>query len=146
MKKKVIKKKTEKFQDFVRRVLKEVGRHMYLQEWAYSIVWAKEDKQMGKDIFTHAEISTNVSYLRFDITIYPVLERQFNSGKYDDVAETLTHELCHVLNEPLYQIAYDLCAPALNDQLNVIREQQTQRTCNAIYGLLSNDLKKLKKL
>ena len=146
MKKKVIKKKTEKFQDYVRRVLKEVKRHMYLHEWTYSIIWAKEDKQMGKDIFTHAEISTNVSYLRFDVTIYPALERKFNSGNYDDVAETLTHELCHVLTEPLYIMAYDLCAPALNDHLNVVREQQTRRTCNAIYGLLPKELKKLKKL
>jgi hypothetical protein len=146
MKKKVIKKKTEKFQDYVKRVLKEVKRHMYLQEWTYSIVWAKEDKQTGPDMFVMAEIKTQVSYIRFDVTIYPALERKFNAGQYDDVAETLTHELCHVLTEPLYVMAYDLCAPALNDHLNVVREQQTQRTCNAVYGLLPNSIKKLKKL
>ncbi len=128
--------KKETYKNYVRRMVQKFKRDLFLHEWTHDILWAIEDKQHVPKLFTVAEISTNLSYLRADITFYPQLEKKFNNGKYSDVAETILHELCHVYTEPLYKVAYDLCAPAMNAQMEVLREQATQRICGAIFALI----------
>lgn len=131
--------KKETFKQYVRRVFTEIKRYMYLHEYSYSIVWSTEDKGNG----ALADILVDNKYLNFRVTIYPSLEKYFDEGNYIGVTETLLHELCHVYTEPMYDVAITHCPPALDDQVEFIREQGTQRITGAILPLLPKSLKKL---
>jgi len=45
----------------------------------------------------------------------------------EELEETLMHELCHIITEPMYQSAIDNASPQENTHLQRLREQETER-------------------
>ena len=128
-----MKKPSKEFKKFVRETLQEYTGIVGYRHYTVDILYMKEDKDRDGD-FVGGEIEINPTYLRCDVSIFPVLERMYNDGEKERVKETLVHEMCHLITEPLYRIAIDYHnnKNIHPDTLEEIREQQTERIKNAL--------------
>lgn len=144
--KKKTKKKVEPFKPWVRRVHKMLREKFFVKEYEYTLFWAKEDKKSA----THAgssvggEIDISISYLNYDLTLYPILHRKYKRADYFGVLSVLVHEMCHIYTEPLYCFAIDAVTNTNKEFLEQIREQNTQRIAACIYELMPEKLWKPK--
>lgn len=73
-----------------------------------------------------------------------ILESDYNNGDYELVFEIILHEMTHLLTEPLYHIAWESRSNSTGEFIELIREQQTQRTTNCLLALYpKKDIKPL---
>jgi hypothetical protein len=79
-----------------------------------------------------AEIGTETRYLEFVLRVYPLVRQKFEDGQLYEVVETICHEICHILTEPLYELAIANTRPSDRREIEDVRERQTQRICNAL--------------
>lgn len=140
------KKNIEAFKPWIRRVHKMLREKFFVREYGYGLYWGKEDKESK----THGgskvggEIDINITYLKYDLTLYPILHRQYKRGDYYEVVKTIVHEMCHIYTEPLYCFAIDAVSNINAKMLEQIREQQTERIATCIYEMLPEKLWKPK--
>lgn len=85
-----------------------------------------------------AQVDVDIVYLSAVISPAPTLEDYWNLKNYEKVGWTLCHELCHILTEPLYDMAWDVVSKDLRDTLNDVRERQTERICKIIMNLIDH--------
>jgi hypothetical protein len=93
-----------------------------------------EDKRVDDEHSVAAQIRIDDAYLTLEIVIYKCLSDKWHNGKYDEVLESLIHEFCHVLTEPLYRFALEHCPKETESHLLMVRERQTEIIKSVITG------------
>jgi hypothetical protein len=113
--------------DFILEIHDKYRAILGLNLWGYKIDLSKVAKHTDdRNGTTLAEISQNRSYLKYTITIYPELIKMYDDKKNDEVKLAIVHELCHILTEPLYDIAINSCPPGVNFETEREREKLTE--------------------
>ena len=119
-----------KFETYMVKIVGELKKVLGLVEYAGTINFPENDSGG-----TAMDINVDVKYLRFSVQVYPVCRGDYKLKRYDDLLEYMTHELCHIITEPLYDKAVRGIATCQQDDLEVDREQATQRICNIVMKL-----------
>lgn len=119
------------FKNHVRRLCAELRTAFFLGEYTMDLTWSEENKEKGGGTVA-ADIRTDLRYLNFGITIYPMMEKFYRDKQYFRIYECLVHEFSHVLTDPLYKIAIESVSNDGAEFLEDIRERQTQRITNII--------------
>ena len=104
---------------------------MYLDNWRVDLIWESQPSDDEPGVAAH--IDTATAYFQAALYIVPRLEEIYKEDGKPRVAEILTHELCHLITEPLYEMACDQSAPALRKHLNTVREQTTQMMAICVF-------------
>lgn len=79
-----------------------------------------------------ASIRIDTTYLNFTITISDVVYNAYKQEDFDSVRSILVHEFCHLLTEPIYNIAVNSITNTSIEFLEQTRERQTQRITNLL--------------
>ena len=127
----------EGYKDYIRRQHLFLRDTLLLKEYQAGLRFSEYDHEKDdKKAVVNGECDVNIKYLDYVITLYPVMEKRYDKGQYDEVFHTLLHEMCHVLTEPLYSFGYDNCHPFNNSWAETLREQTTQRIAYIVEGLI----------
>ena len=121
------KKKEPPFRTYVSKICKELRWLFFANAYTMHICWKDDEYIRTSD--THevaAQILIDNSYLTFDVIIYKTLLESYEAKKYDEVLQTLIHEFCHLLTEPLYRFALEHCPKETEPHLLEVRERQTE--------------------
>lgn len=116
------KKKDIKMEDFIKEKHDEYKKKLGLVLWTHELLICDEEAKKG----VAAEISQQQSYLSYVITFYPSFKKEFDKKDYAWCERVIVHELCHVMTEPLYDIAINHCPPAENSHVKRERERLTE--------------------
>jgi hypothetical protein len=135
-------KLTQPYKQHVAKLVKYLREEMYLHEWDLTLKFAEHPKEEKDDCV--ADIHTDSKYLNATITFYPRNQAAFNrnDGKY--ILDTVVHELCHILTEPLYIIAINGITNTASEFLEEVRERQTQRITNIIIPFIPKSVYTIK--
>lgn len=87
-----------------------------------------------------ASVIWDTRYLRTAVKIYPLLEKTYNDGHTDQFIEAMTHEFCHFFTFPLYDKLIDYVPPSLENFIEELNEQITQRITRAIISTVPTNL------
>lgn len=89
-----------------------------------------------------ADIGIDTTYLCITLRATDALLEHFKAGRWWRVAEIICHEWCHVLTEPLYELALrGLPDGAITRKwVEEVRERQTQRICYSIMALTPKEV------
>ena len=94
-------------------------------------------------------IDTDTVYENVMIYIYPEFFEQYKNKQYAKMGQEMLHEFCHVLHQPMKDIAWEHAPPAILKQVKDTNETAVQRTSRMIDTLLPvnwahpNKIKKL---
>lgn len=86
-----------------------LAQHMNLAGWEITVDFCDEPKPDSENCY--AEINSDSVYMLATITIYPLGRKDWDKGDYARITRVLTHELCHILIDPLH----DHILPYLSD-------------------------------
>lgn len=141
-----MKKPSEQFKKFIKDNLIDLRKAYFCGEYEMSVEYMDEDKKSG-NTDCMAEIDIDTTYLNFTVNIYPILERNYKEKKFDKIIEILSHEIAHILTEPLYKVIMDLYKGANIHQnsFEEVREQQTQRITNVVNNFYMSCKKRKKR-
>jgi phosphoribosyl-dephospho-CoA transferase len=106
---------------------------MNLQEWEINILYIDGASDSGSEIAM--DTSTDISYLKADIRVFDVTHK----CKRQEIIEILTHELSHIITEPLYSLSIKNVAPQLHPVVEEQREQQTERIARIVGKLYAKN-------
>ena len=130
----------EAFQQHVRELLAHCLAAIQHSEYRVSLEWSSSAKPDDDDhASTHATVQGDTTYLFFTVTIYPEMLASFKAKKFKDVGDTLLHECCHLLTEPLALPLLKNCSPAEHKFYLEIVERQTQRFTNALMAQMGGE-------
>ena len=126
------------FRAWVAKTIRALRTYMYLDNWRVVQIWESEPSKDEPN--TAAHIDTDTRYFQAVLYLMPCLEEIYKEDGKPRVAEILTHELCHLITEPLYEMACDQSAPALRKHLNTVREQTTQMMAICVFRGIPENL------
>jgi len=120
-----------KFRAFVKKWLIEYRNMIFAREYKLTIDYLDEDKNK-------VMISVDLKYLTIHVEVFKPIEILWKKKKYEDLKETLLHEICHILTEPMYDLQVELINgnSIHNNTIEETRERQTQRIANVINNLI----------
>lgn len=136
----------EKFKKFIIELVEEYRSDVFAGEYSYTIIWEDKDVDAGNGEIYGASIEIEATYLRFKLTIYPNLQRDWKNKEYNQLKRDIMHEMCHLLTEPLENCCHSLLKGCLETEgaIKEKNERQTQRIANSLM-FLKNDIEDLKK-
>jgi hypothetical protein len=117
------------FQRHVRRLVERLRHDFFLGEYAYSLEFT-DAVDSAPGYIEGASIVIDPTYLEFKIRIRPLILDYWKAGNHSAIGRVLAHEMAHVITQPLYLLARHESRQA--QDLEEIRERQTQRVANAI--------------
>lgn len=123
------------YQTYVMTLIEVLQELLVLHEYEILLEFDSNSESEAR-----ATISTNLDYLWAKLTVFPVVEKDFNEQNYEDIVETILHELVHILTDPLYKVAYAGTNAYTEPFLDNIREQTTQRITRIILPTLPEDI------
>ena len=88
----------------------------------------------GKEVMAIIDIDT--TYLSIHMKLFKGLREWFNEKKFQQIAGVICHEFCHVLTEPLYELAVVNAAPSQLKEIETVRERQTERVSASLFQLV----------
>jgi hypothetical protein len=139
MKKKPI--RPQAYKRYIENMCDMLRRYFYFHEWSYSICFKVEiESNSSRDRNANASIHVDETYLNFNIYVSDefILDA-WRDKDYDFIADCLTHEFSHVLTEPLYSIAINAVSNQTKDNLEKVREQQTERIAGIVRSHMPKD-------
>lgn len=110
------------YKGWVRSVVCNLREYFFLDQWQIELVWEKTQEKEG----LVASISTDHTYYKATIFIAPLLQTMYKRGDINRCVETLVHEFCHILTDPLYDLAIPVVTHHTHPHLETTREQWTQ--------------------
>ena len=113
-------KKTEQV---IKKHFDKLVTHLNLQDWKIRLDYM--DGDCFKNEMVAMDNTIDLSYLRSTIRIYPVMEENTK----EVILETICHELCHVITEPMYSLCRGVVSPMQHEWVEEMREQETERIC-----------------
>lgn len=129
----------DKYRQYVRELCNYIRTEIYHGEYTMDLAYTRERELVGNTELA-AEISIDQTYLQFTITFYGKCYSFWEQKRYEDLARIVTHEMCHLITEPLYLIAIDAITNTSKDLLEDVRERQTQRIANVVFDALPKDV------
>lgn len=130
------------YREYVRELVQQLRRVIFHGEYAFKVVYFKKPLEGtknadGERFDVVASICIDPIYLNFTLNMYPTCEKWWKQKEYKKLAETLVHEISHLITEPQFNFAWNLTRAGLEEQdAKDIRERQTQRVANIICHLL----------
>lgn len=122
-----------KFRQYVRELSASLKEHFSLQDWRITLHWEREQPESkNPDGAMVAWVCADSNYLFAGIHITPFAETMWREKRYEELCEAIVHEHCHILVDPLYRFGQKHCAPAAEDHLDMMHEQQTQRIARVV--------------
>lgn len=141
-------KPNKQFKKYIRELADYVRTLLFQGEYEMSIAYMSENENRNNRnnnrFLKYAEIEIDFTYLTFTINIYPLVENLWKKKDGWGIANIITHEMCHLLTEPLYHLAVPTISNATVDVLEEVRERQTQRITNTIMRFIPKDKYKIK--
>lgn len=129
----------KKYRKFIRELIKELQYKIFINLYSIDIAYVDNPKKENKNCA--AEIETSYRYYTAYISIYPITYKMWLDGKREEVAETIVHELCHIITDPLYKNIY--FTKGNHRFIEDIREQTTQHIANIVMNYLRDMKPKL---
>lgn len=128
------KREEQKLKAHTKRLCVWLRTRIFHGEYDMDIVYSTKSEP-DKDLTKHAAAAMRINSAYLSCAI--VVDMEHFSGlwmkkDYREIMRLLAHEFSHLLTEPLYCIAIDAVTNASREQLEYIREQQTQRIANII--------------
>jgi hypothetical protein len=114
-----------KLRKYLVLLIKNIRNDIRLNEWNGSLDYPGEYDKDDSSIYMR--ISIDASYLRFTIEVFPLVEEDYNKKNYDRIIRAATHELCHIITEPIYKIAIEGITNHQQPKLEEERERMTER-------------------
>lgn len=139
------KKWEPKYTKFINELICILRREMFLHKYKIGTSYAKEPKQ-GKEEevgTVTAEIKVNSTYYFADIVFYPNAHDMWKKKDKDGLIEVVIHEMCHILNNPLTDLAEKSQSPATEEFVLEKIEQSTQHLAVIISAFLRETHPKL---
>lgn len=127
------------YKKYIRTLVDTLASRMHLQEWNINL---KFDAKLDPE--TAAEIEIDVPYLIAEIFIDKVMRDYYRNKDGYTIAHILTHELSHILVEPIYIFARDAVTNQSSKLLHNVVEQQTQRISRVIDRQLPRSIYEIK--
>lgn len=133
----------EDFKKFVRKCAQDYGWYLKIQHFKVDIFFNKtdcKDDEIGSGKRTAASINVDVRYLKATIDIYPRLLDDWKLGSKNEVAESISHEMAHIITQPLFdltQTTYKTVTETKNEW-----EALTERIGRLTHKLAALDMKK----
>ena len=121
MKKSNLTKDQARIKKIINKHFKSMVDFLNLQDWSCEtrIMSGTFDKN-EKAVMTN---DIQISYLTSTISVFDPMYREDD----DTVKRTLMHELCHIITESQYSLCRAQVSPHLHEQVEEIREQETER-------------------
>lgn len=122
-------------EDFLKEKHKKYQNELGLNLWRHEIRISGTPRPKTDCLSDNvaAEIQQQTSYLSYVITFYPTFVEMYDRGEYEECEMVLVHEMCHVLTEPIFDIAVEHCPPAENRALFRERERLTEILSKFVY-------------
>lgn len=120
-----------KFEKYIELLVKALKPILGLNEYTGTINFPIEDGEGSA-----MEVKPDYKYLRYTLYVYPVVRNDYKEKRYTDIIEYTTHELSHFITEPLYDRAIKSSTDWQQEDVEIDREQATQRIANAVMRLL----------
>lgn len=94
---------TKKRHPRIKRLIEKWRKRLLLNEWYIDVIYPDEGRCLdGREVI--ASNSANPAYLNMQISIYPA----FFEAPEQLQEETLVHELCHALTQPVWDMMESL--------------------------------------
>jgi len=139
-----VNKKDEQFKKYIRTLADYLRTTLFHGEYEMEIIYLADEKDRNDRFVTYAEMEIDFRYLSFKLNIYPIMRKLYNEKKGWQLANTITHEMCHLLTEPLYTFAIPVINNTNQETLEEVRERQTQRIANVIMRYTPEKIYKIK--
>lgn len=120
------KKATETYKNWVRRTVRNLLDYFFLSHWSIDLCWEKDFSNVDGNTGVVAHIDVSGNYYQAAIHMLPTAQDIYQDGDIDRLVLALVHEFCHILTEPLYEIAVHGVTSSCSNFLETVREQQTQ--------------------
>jgi hypothetical protein len=117
--------KQKEFEKWGLKKLEKIQKILLLDDH-YPVTLTK--KVLSKN--SRAEASFNYPYKSIDVYYNDEMLKDFTDKKYQEVINTLVHEICHSLTDPLYSKAYERFIS--KNELEDERERLTDHIANII--------------
>jgi hypothetical protein len=129
------------YQKWVTNFVVFLKQELNLQYWRVNIEFDVEDADHtdGCVAFTH----TDSRYLYVYVCFTPYAREIFEKGDMGLMVETVTHEMVHILLDPLAKFARQAVSPQTEPQLTDILEQTTQRIARIVAAKLPKTITKV---
>lgn len=114
-------------------------RTVWAGEYDMSLVFRDADDDEVDGGAVPAEINVNSVYLFFQIRVTKHMLEDWQEKNYGRVAKYILHEVCHILIDPVKQLAMRDAAPSQMKMFQEIVERQVCRVTNTIDLLLPKD-------
>jgi hypothetical protein len=139
------------YKKYISGICDELRTFFFCGEYRMDIVYVDEIPLRGgfKDQTSNslaADIKIDPTYLNFTMRVSDFVLRKWEEKKYREIAEMLVHEFTHLLTEPLYLLALRGTSESQRDELEDVRERQTERTKNVLMCYLPESFYKAAKI
>lgn len=111
------------YKKYVETLVKKISGELNLQDWRIGLYFDSEDEDPDCTAFTSVDSRYLTSYIHFT----PHAEEMWNEGRMTSLIECVTHEVVHILLNPLHEFAKQSASPQTEPHLTDIHEQTTQR-------------------
>lgn len=129
------------YMKYVRRLVKFFRSEVMADEYHTKTEFVKHltdrDGEWAEGV---ADADIDPEYLWVVFRFTDLLLEFWQKGNYYPVAETICHECCHILTEPLFNAALPAFTKSTMNFLYDVRERQTQRTSNALMARIPRRL------
>lgn len=130
--------KTKPYEKWCSAFIQNLRDHLNLQGWRVTIKFCSHPKKDCEGCY--AEINSDSTYMQAALTIYPLAEADFKKGDLEHLSMVLTHELCHILVDPLHCHMLPFLSDTTRSFFMDALENVTQRIALAVHKSLPENL------
>lgn len=114
--------------------IQNLRNHMNLHGWRIVVEFSPEPKQDCEGCY--ACISSDSTYMQASLTIFPMAKKDFEDGDLDHLSFVLTHEMCHILIDPMHSQMLPFLSDTTRPFFNDTMENVTQRIALVVHKSL----------
>ena len=125
------------YEKWVASLVQTLAEYFNLQGWNIKVEFSNKPKSDCEGAY--ACMNSNSVYMQATLTVYPMGRESWDEDDLDRLVEVLTHELSHLLIDPLHEHAVPFLSETTRPLFTNILENVTQRTALVILkGLPKN--------
>lgn len=127
------------YQKWTRKLTENLSDHFNLAGWEIYMKWSDTTEERDGEE-THATISVNSQYQWAIVTFFPPAKSDFDSGNYERLAQSVTHEMVHIFLDPFQNWMHDHLSITTSPLFTSTVEQQTQKLTMVILKTLPSSV------
>ena len=130
------------YESWVHSFVERLSDYFNLAGWEIAITQAKEDKpnSSGEGWGTYASMDINSAYQMAEMTLYPVVKKDFEEKNFARIVTRLTHEFVHIFLDPFQDAMHPHLSITSTPAFMNILEQQTQKLTMVFLKTLPKDV------